>query len=1557
MLKHYARKGLKGLFLSTLFLWVSQINAQFTVVTSPPLTANNGQSGVTFELSTTASIIVTEIANTFNTGVQTAEVWYRIGGVQHATGVAPNITTANGWVQLLNNVSVTGNNTTPVPIPGNYSLTIPANTDVGFFIGGGMRYQTHSGTPDQFSDATITIKTGTNYGYGGGIPSPTFHPRQFLGSVTYMFSGPCSDPPTAGFAAASETEVCIGNTTDLSLDSATFGLGQSYQWQVSLDGTTWMNLPGDTTAVNTVTITDTSFYRAIVYCGNGSDTSTMVQVNAIGGSLSGTYTINQNAPASATNFQSFTDFFDAMECGGVTGPVIANVVSGTGPYNERVEIPEIAGVSSVNTITVNGNNNTLAYSAIGTNDRATLLLDGADWITFDNLKIEANGATYAWVVQLTNEADHNTFSNCTFETSTSSASTFVSNVVMSGSLTSPTLAGNSGNYNTFDNNTHIGGYYGFTMNGASSVNRNIGNKVLNSTFEDFYLYGMYLRSQDSLVIDGNDLSRATRTSLSTFYGMYFATGIGGARITKNRIHDNSNQNMTTTNAAYPIYMSSAGGEANNYNVMANNLVYNINNGGTIYLCYLLGAANNHWRIYHNTFSVDMPSSTSTSLTRMLFVSGAQNNMEIKNNIFYLDRGTGGTQYLAYFTSAANNVDMNNNAFYTPNSNVIMGYSGSNLNTFANWQAAGYDVNGVFADPVFLGGTVNDALRPTAPVLNYIGANVFSDVPTDIDGDPRTPSPDPGAYQFEPPQGIDLAVTRFISPGAACPGTVSVEIEVGNFASDTATSFTVNWWINNVAQTPVTQSGIFTPGSLTPVTLGTFTLAAATSYDIEVSIDSVGPGQDIDLTNNTSELMGFRAGLNGTYTINQLATPSVTNFSSFQEAVDALNDFGVCGPVVLNVVSGTGPYNEQIMIEDISGTSATNTVTFNGNGNTLTYLSTSGGERYTLALNGASYVTIDSLNIIAEGTLTSEFGWGVWITNAAEYNTIKNCSIRVDTASTSLNYSAFVMSTNGSSATALGDAGSNNTVENNVIMGGYYGLTINGENASNRSENNQFLHNEITHFRLYGAYIRAQDGLIFKGNEITRANRYLTGFVTFYGIFFTTSFVNSEIVGNRIYNSCGNCDNNTSAQYVVYFSGASGLANQENIFANNIIHDINGDGNAYGIYAFTNNHWKFYHNTISMDATSNSTTTWAVYSSGITPNSAYINNIITADKSGTVIGFNFPTATHGSDIDYNALYVPNGNVGREGTTDYTTMADWQTGTGNDINGQDAPPLFVDPANFDYTPGTPAYHQQGTNLLADVQTDFFGATRGTTPDLGAIEYTPLPCSGPFGFGNDSLTPTSGFFTWDSYETAWVIEWGPVGFIPGSAAGTQVAAGTNTFFEVTGFQSNTCYDVFVAELCSGDTSTWTGPVTICTPKANDAALLGFVSPQDRDCGEDNMDLQVELRNNGFFPITSANITVELSGALNQTITTTYTGNLQMGATDVVTVGQVDFSTGGMFDMLGIVNIPNDEDTSNDTILDLDVRIVPSEPRFENLPFCAGDDSVTLFGVYLPLVASYEW
>ena len=125
-------------------------------------------------------------------------------------------------------------------------------------------------------------------------------------------------------------------------------------------------------------------------------------------------------------------------------------------------------------------------------------------------------------------------------------------------------------------------------------------------------------------------------------------------------------------------------------------------------------------------------------------------------------------------------------------------------------------------------------------------------------------------------------------------------------------------------------------------------------------------------------------LSGVYTINNTLPTAGNNFNTFTEAIFALAD-GVSGPVTFNVAPGSGPYNEQLIIPAITGASATNTITFNGNGATLQFLATNNFNRAGVKLDGADHIIFDGLIVKPLATdVEFEFGYGFHLIRNADH---------------------------------------------------------------------------------------------------------------------------------------------------------------------------------------------------------------------------------------------------------------------------------------------------------------------------------------------------------------------------------------------------------------------------------------------------------------------------------------------------------------------------------------------------------------------------------------------
>lgn len=170
---------------------------------------------------------------------------------------------------------------------------------------------------------------------------------------------------------------------------------------------------------------------------------------------------------------------------------------------------------------------------------------------------------------------------------------------------------------------------------------------------------------------------------------------------------------------------------------------------------------------------------------------------------------------------------------------------------------------------------------------------------------------------------------------------------------------------------------------------------------------------------------------------------------------------------------------------------------------------------------------------------------------------------------------------------------------------------------------------------------------------------------------------------------------------------------------------------YGVYNMSNSPETWYHNSIVMTTVRTGNTnihTVAFYKGGWNSGVSLINNLfVNLGSGGTGNGRNVVLYTGRLDntsSDYNLLYAPapNGLIGLVNGTQYATMANWQ-GTGRDTHGVNEDPQLVDPTGNYPQAYAPTNDVFGTNLMAQVPTDYLGAERDQTPTPGAIESIQL------------------------------------------------------------------------------------------------------------------------------------------------------------------------------------------------------------------------------------------
>jgi hypothetical protein len=658
--------------------------------------------------------------------------------------------------------------------PNNASSVTFTNNPVVTWTTGLSFNASHSYRADNVGYACGT-NTVTNTGTLTTRPNIVFQ---------YSPAAPCTGMPQAGTTTTTNASVCLGTPFTLSTTGTTVASGLLYQWQVSPDNTNWTDIPGADVLVYTRTQAVTSYYRLKVTCTNGNEFATSVPVMVSSPPLLGnnTYSINKAVtdPAqlypNTLVFNSFNAAYDAMKCG-ISGPEVFNVVANSGPYDERLSIVgAIPGASSANTITFNGNGNTISYNTTSALP-SVIKISGAAHFNFNNLVITPLGASYQFGFQLTNSADSNTLQNSTIQLSTSSAANTMAGIVISGTDNNPIANGATVcDDNQFLLNTITGGYYGITITAtANNTGACFRNRFYGNTVKDFYAYGFYATGNNGSIIDSNYFSRPARATFTSFNGIYFTGNSERCQVLKNRIFNPFGGNPASSLEFNGINFSSASAQSGTENFVVNNLVYGVNGNGVVNGMSNSGSAFVYY--LHNTIAIDNVASTATGITRGFFQNAAAASVQLYNNIISISRGGTGIKYGIYASNSTSLLTDYNNYYITPATNHYIGYYLGARKDLAAWQqASGLDLNSLSYVPLFTD-PGNGDYAPTNAAIDNRGFPLG--ITHDIENSPRSDTkPDLGAYEFIPSGCTTppVAGTMVISDTNVCAGTeISVSL--------------------------------------------------------------------------------------------------------------------------------------------------------------------------------------------------------------------------------------------------------------------------------------------------------------------------------------------------------------------------------------------------------------------------------------------------------------------------------------------------------------------------------------------------------------------------------------------------------------------------------------------------------------------------------------------------------------------------------------------------------------------------------------------------------------
>lgn len=536
---------------------------------------------------------------------------------------------------------------------------------------------------------------------------------------------------------------------------------------------------------------------------------------------------------------------------------------------------------------------------------------------------------------------------------------------------------------------------------------------------------------------------------------------------------------------------------------------------------------------------------------------------------------------------------------------------------------------------------------------------------------------------------NAGISNFDNPfSPLTPGVQNIDVTVENFGTNTLDSVNVDWEIDGTAQTPLQFVGPLAALTGSPnFNLGSYnfpngftTLKAWTSMP-NGTMDSFTGNDTLEITLCTS--------LDGVYTVG-----AAGDFTSISEAVDALVNCGVSGPVTINIEPGT--YTGGYILPEIIGASATNTITFDGGDAATTILTHDAvGLQAVWSFQGGDYFTLKNMTIQNTGTTDA---WGVHLKDQSNFNMVDSCVFDMHYASGLFDVIAIVGSNDLTNDFSEGDNCNFCSFTNNYINGGEMGFHFEGlTTVGSWMQGIHIANNVIDTVDDYGIYVDNQDSLSIVGNTIKNTQSAFSDGIYCFDIlnfYFTHNDILAKDYG--MYVADGNFDapvtsaslvaNNmvkSTSDYAMYFDDVNDL---------NIYHNTN-----YGLPAIRIN------DNVGLDIRNNMFFSEGDY----------------AFESDDAFGANISA-------DYNLYWTPASNAlfAKEGFNTYTDLSLWQAANATaNVNSVELEPFFA-AADDLHIVGANG-NDIGDNTVG-ITDDIDGDTRPLAPstivDMGADEFTP-------------------------------------------------------------------------------------------------------------------------------------------------------------------------------------------------------------------------------------------
>ncbi|MEM1119850.1 MAG: right-handed parallel beta-helix repeat-containing protein, partial [Bacteroidota bacterium] len=980
-----------------------------------------------------------------------------------------------------------------------------------------------------------------------------------------------------------------------------------------------------------------------------NDTTTLTGITP---ALAGIYTIGGDQP----DFISFSEAVTTLENGGVLDTVIFQVRDGV--YNEQLTINAYPNADSLRPV--------IFQSAALDSTKVTLSHDDShpynytlqfyrsDWISFEHLTLTAKHANSGRVIEVIGDCKHINIKNSIIEGAATTSNSTGQALIYLYSVSSDVSE-----YFILENSRLLNGSYGCYSYFFRSDAK--GTVIRGNTFTNQYVGAIYLGDQTTPTISANKIQ--LNTSLINSNGISLSSINGGAII--------SNNHIALKEGEKGIALYNVNGQIDKKVVVANNFISIGNKRSkyfTVYGIYIFGS--NYQEIAHNTVHILHENDSSTAI---YLQSGA--NHRIWSNIF---ANSGGGLAATY--SALPELSDYNNFFSTGKHFVNVTYN--DHESLTHLQTQGYETNSLTLNPFFLQPFNYEIARRDLKDRGYKNDLVL----VDIEGTTRDTLPDIGALELDLAP-IDAGISTIVTPDTFFTyGKQHISAQLENYGEDTLKKVTINWAVNEVPQPTVEWTGQLAPSDHLAIPLDTLNFEIDEDYDISCWTTNPDDMVDIYTINDTAYANGLTGSLAGVYTIGGINP----DFANFNAAAKVLNQAGIADEVIFRVRDGI--YREKITLQQIAGTNASRTVTFESESGDSSKVvlqeATDEFNTHILQLDGTDWTTFKNLSFRHTNHGMNQL---IWVENGAHHNTFINNFIQSNHAAIHLLF-------------VNGDIPNNyNAFIGNHFKNGQNGLLLRAGLYADNSKATIIDRNIFDDVEQRSIFASYHTDLIIVDNQIINKPKQI---------------LHTGITVNNCKN--GHLTNNDltihSAQKGIELNRCSGEVERPYLVANNRVKLIGGNRLTKGINIERGEYLKILHNSVAINNLSEvSASAFSLQSNN---SSLQIENNIFANFGS---GYAFD-ASFGSNVisNYNNLYTNGVHIGRDRYgSEISDLATWQTTTALDGASISVNPQFTNDS-LDLHVNNSLLNQAGTSSSLVTEDMDYQLRDLINPDIGADEF---------------------------------------------------------------------------------------------------------------------------------------------------------------------------------------------------------------------------------------------